>query len=291
MTGQTCRSWVTLAACTLLLPGCLSAFNPVAAPAPEVRQTCDSLPLPSRNRVHVVLVNGVDPLCCGNLHGVREQIVELGFGRTYYAQFYHEASLFKELQAAHARDPHAKIAIVGFEYGAQAARNLARRASEQGITTDLLLLLQPKGLRYDPALEGGDIRRHITIRTGKDELTNLGLETGEIFDLPCFNRYGVPTHPNTLRILTTELTHLAMNVPVIDPVVTPFPSMLDDPAPSPRPITISDGKTHDEWDFLKPVSRRKPTRESAPPLTLIDPVKILPTTEGDFPDVPAVLPN
>src|SRR4051794_2919818 len=98
MSGQLTRKLGIFAVAAMLTPGCMSVFNHVPDPTPEVRTFCDSLPIPSRSNVHVVLVNGVDPLCCGNLSGVRDHLNSLGFCKTYYAQIYHEWCLIDELK-------------------------------------------------------------------------------------------------------------------------------------------------------------------------------------------------
>ena len=147
MTGQVRRLLAALSLVTL--PGCLSYFNSIPEPPLECKRTCEQIPVPCRQKVYVVLMNGVDPFCCGNLKGVRDYLNQLGFVKTYYGQIYHEWCLLDELRTIRDEQPDARIAIVGFELAAGPAESLARKASAEGIPVDLVVLLQPKRLSFD----------------------------------------------------------------------------------------------------------------------------------------------
>ncbi len=257
MTGQVRRASTALGLLALLLPGCMGWVNPIAKPAPQFQQYCEQIPAPCRQAVYVVFVNGADPLGCGNLSGVRQYLNGLGFVKSYYAQLYHEDCLLQELRRAHEEHADAKFAIIGFEYGANAARQLAYKAVEAGIAIDLVVLLQPKGLAPQVNVARPSLPRLITIQSGKESLDDPSLQQGEIVAVSSSTRYGVPTNAHTLEMLTTELTHLALRVPVIGPVGEAFPTILDDAPPTPRPLTAFKPAPPDEWDFLKPVSLKK----------------------------------
>jgi len=242
----------------LSTPGCLSYLNPIKPPTCELRQNCEQIPTPSRQRVYVVLINGSDPLCCGNLTGVREYLNSLGFVKSYFAQLYHEKCLLDELREVRLSDPDARFAIVGFEHGAGPARKLANKATEEGMPIDLLVYLQPKLLLKSTPEAVVPVRRLITIQTEQASAkTATELEKGEIISVPCWSRYGVPTHPAALELLATELSHLAMTVTHTSYNANPKSTLLDDPAPSPRAVTAKRSVTPDQWDFLLPVSRWK----------------------------------
>jgi hypothetical protein len=252
MSGQVRRLRTAFGLAALLLPGCLSCFNPTPDLPPEIQQQCQSVSPYCRNNVYVVLVNGVDPLCCANLKGVRDYLNSLGFVKCYYAQLYHEGCLLEELRELREVHPDARIAIVGFECGAGPARSLARKAAEEGLSVDLLMLLQPKTLLADLGAPLPAIPRVIAVRAGKPEATESGWNAAESIEVPCSSRYGVPTHPLTLQTLTDELNQLAMNVPVRVEKVLPFPSLMDSPEPTPRPVAPTQESSMDDWDFLKP---------------------------------------
>ena len=238
------------------LPGCLSVFNPLPEPPAETKQLCQQLSAARRDQVYVVLLNGADPFGCGNLNGVRDYLNRLGFVKSYYGQLYHEESLLKELLAVHAGHPDARFVVVGFEYGAIAARTLIQKAHEKDLPIDLLMYLEPKGLGSGNSQKLSAVRV-ITIQESDDQRLASDSTEGEIIHISPSSRYAVPTNPITLETLTTELTQLAMNVPIPISTYEPIPSILDDPAPTPRPIVSKGPEPIDEWDFLKPVSRQK----------------------------------
>jgi hypothetical protein len=241
----------------LSLPGCLSCFNPVPDPSCETKQFCEQLPAPCRNGVYVVLLNGVDPLECGNISGVRDYLNGLGFVKTYYGQLYHEGCLLKELQAVHAEHPEAKFAIIGYEFGALSARNLARKAEYQDLPIDLLVYIQPKGLETFPDVAESNVGRRITIRGYKESSSDSSSEDGETISVPSYFRYAVPTNAATLEALSNELTSVALSVAIPAASMESFPRLLDDPAPNPRPIVKRKPEPVDDWDFLKPASPGK----------------------------------
>jgi hypothetical protein len=235
----------------------LSCFNPVPEPQCDTKTFCKLVPAPCRDQVYVVLLNGVDPFECANISGVRDYLNGLGFVKTYYAQLYHEGCLLKELQSVHAEHPDAKFAIIGFEFGAIPARKLARNAGYLGLSVDLLVYVQPKGLTTLSNIAEPEVGRRITIRGYKESAPEALEDEGEIVSVPSFFRYSVPTNAATLEALTNELTSLALSVVVPVAPMEPFPQLLDDPAPTPRPVTKRNPQPFDDWDFLKPVTRPK----------------------------------
>jgi hypothetical protein len=248
MFGHVRRPRVASGLFALLLPGCLSCFNPTPDLVPEIKQQCQLVSPYCRDNVYVVLVNGADPLCCGNLKGVRDYLNSLGFVKCYYAQLYHEGCLLEELRNVREVHPDARIAVVGFECGASTAQNLARRATEEGLTVDLLMLLEPKDLSATSHVSLPAVPRVIAVRAGKLDSRAPDGDFTETIMVPCLSRYGVPTHPVTLQTLVEELSQLAMNVPIQAPAIEQFPA-----GPTPRPVAPEVKTPMDDWDFLKPV--------------------------------------
>src|SRR5262249_7281543 len=121
--------------------GCLNFVNPVHPP-PGVAEPCQAMSCYARRHVYVFLANGVDPLCLGNLSGVREYLHSLGFTRTYYGQTYHAHWFAGELRRAHKEDPEARIELLGYGMGADTLRGVARSACRDGIGIDLFVSLQ-----------------------------------------------------------------------------------------------------------------------------------------------------
>jgi hypothetical protein len=243
---------VALGLLALLMPGCLSCFNPIAYLAPDIQQECQSISPQCRDNVYVVLVDGIDPLGCGNFKGVREYLNSLGFVKCYYAQVYHEKCLLDELRYVRSVHPDARIAVVGFECGAGPAKSLACKALEEGLSVDLLVLLQPKILLVDSTAPSQTIPRVVALQTDEPEMTNPIWDPDESIKVPCGSRYRVPTHAVTLQTLAEELSQLAANAPVTIQLVDPPSSLQDKAEPTPRPVVPTRRKSTDEWDFLKP---------------------------------------
>lgn len=263
MTGQVRPRWLAVGlVAALATPGCLSCLNPVPPPSDEARQLCAQFPGPCRAGVYVFLLDGCDPLGCANFRGVRDYLTQLGFVRTYYGQFYHDAAMVQEIIRLRREDPFARFVVVGYEYGSTAARRVVIDAAAAGVEIDMLALLEPKATVADlPPLDG--VRRVVVVRSSKWSNKEVADDVVEVVTLPCHWRFGVPTHPVTLDLLAEEVSNIAQLVPYTPADVEAFPPILDDPAPTPRPVVAKRPKSFDEWDFLKPVSRPKPTADGA----------------------------
>src|SRR4051794_38610689 len=80
--------WIVASSLTLKL-GCFSYLHPVPPPQPEMLECCRSIPKAGKSHVYIFLMNGLDPVNCANLTGVRDFLLALGFNKTYYGQLYH----------------------------------------------------------------------------------------------------------------------------------------------------------------------------------------------------------
>src|SRR5262245_51259594 len=244
-------AFATTVVCATSLSGCLSCLHPVQGPSHEARAFCRDLPAECRSNVYIFMFNGADPTCCGNLAGVRDYLNEIGFGKTYYGQLYHAEYCAKELHKVHAERPNARFVIIGFDYGADAARQLAEAAGAAQVPVDLLLYLEPRGLGGSACCPGVPIQRIVNVCAdagwfGKTaELS--GAENPRICDA---GKFGVPTHHVTIDLITRELTTVALSIPTYSQLDGPIVPLVD-PAPSPRPITARKVSGSDEWDFLK----------------------------------------
>jgi hypothetical protein len=224
-------SWRRLAGRCLLAaglagaPGCLQFLNPVHPPAAEVVEPCQAVPLCSRKHVYIFLANGVDPLCLGNLSGVREYLHCLGFTKTYYGQVYHTHWFRRELQRAHREDPEARFVLIGYGCGVDTARALVRSACQDGIPIELVLSLKGKP---EGCLAAGPLA----------DVVVAGAEgQGAPRPLPEERLLGSPTDPGTLQLLAAELTQVAAQIPIPQPPPLPGSGPVPETAPKPRPQT------------------------------------------------------
>jgi hypothetical protein len=269
-------------------PGCLSFVHSLDLPPAEQKRTCESVPAPCRNHVHVFLLHGADPLDLANLAGLTEYIQQLGFIKTHYGQMYHLWQFKKDLRHVHEEDPDARFVLIGFSFGANMARELANSVKDEPIVVDLLVYCGGNTLENTPR----DRPEHVI------HVVNI-LATGCIWNGTTFDNaenlhydnvwhFGSPTHPRTRELLARELAVVAARVPYVDrrPPVPPAPAdppaeeaprprpleeeaprprPLEEEAPRPRPLRGAKKSGPDvppEWDFLKP---RGPYEEPPPP--------------------------
>jgi hypothetical protein len=268
MAGQIRRCSLALAFIAFsMVPGCLSFLNPAPPPLDETREMCRQFPADCRAGVCVFLVNGCDPFECANLRGVGEYLGKLGFVKTYFGQIYHADAMLDEIHRLRASNPEWRFIVVGYEYGAGTARHVAQVAANDGANIDILLLLEPKCLtRLVPPDQS--VSRYVVVRAGSIWGADAPVDDAESMNLSKVSRFGVPTHPAVLELIADVAVQSAQMVPIRQMKIEAFPQILDDPAPSPRPLVRRPPHSSDAWDFLKPVSRQR--------LRSSEPVELLP---------------
>jgi hypothetical protein len=247
----------------LAVVGCLSCLHPVAPLPAEQAEPCHSLPKPCREHVHIFLLSGLDALNCGNLSGVRDYLNCLGFLNTYHGQLYHAPWFDHEIRRLHEKDADARFVLIGYGLGCPMVRAMARAVHSDGITIDLLVLLDGDGHTLELGEAPPNVGRVLNLQavwlTGKGH----ALDGAENCDLPGVGHFGLPTHPQTLQLLALELGAVAASVPFVE-AEPPTPSAApDEEAPTPRPVTARPPGPPDAWDFLKPVSRLRPLPASS----------------------------
>jgi hypothetical protein len=233
--------------------GCLSFVHPVDKASPEQGAACASLPDWSRNRVHVFLIHGLDPLDLANLEGVRDYIISLGFLKTYYGQCYHQKRFRDAIRRIHQEDPQARMVLVGFSYGACMVRDLAHAIAEDGITIDLVVYLSGSFFEDKPGTSPPNADRVVNIRAVGGVFTFTDLDNAENIPYDHVLHFGSPSRPQTLELLARELAEVAARVPIMMPAE--LPRLLEE-APRPRPLhempPADDQATPGEWKFLEP---------------------------------------
>jgi len=247
----------------LLLPGgCMYIFNPMPDPPSDAKQLSEQLPCFSRDGVYIFLINGADPLDCGNFYSIRDFLNKLGFLRSYYGECCQGSWLVDEIKLLHKEKPKARIVVIGYGLGADAALEIAEAGAKAGASIDMLMYLEPRGFSFKQVPDtNNDIRKVVVVRRETEHPHDSEIRGAEVISTSGWCRHLVPTHPATLDAIATELTNLAMLVPVPNPPAETFPKILDDPAPTPRPLEAAKPAPRDEWDFLKLVSREKGSPE------------------------------
>lgn len=257
------RLCIGIAIIAFALPSCLTVRHSL----PENRKSCDQIetePDPGQAGVYIFFVNGHDPLGCANLRGVRDYLASLGFVRSYYGEIDHDIWLAEELVCANRDYPGSRFIVVGYEWGADSARRIVNAGLKWGATIDLLLYIEPKGTIYNlPACDPA-IHRTVIVQNDRWLTKCAPVDNSEVINVSTLTRFGVPTTPEVIDLLTSEAEHLASMVPIIRYLPEPVPPLLDETAPPPRPLIEPKERIFDDWDFLKLMVKRPRNRDPQP---------------------------
>jgi len=231
--------------------GCLSLTHPIRSVPCELLEPCQNVPQCSRGQVYVFLVNGIDPLNCANLTGVRDYLHQLGFSKTYYGQLYHGPRFTRELRRLHLEDPEARFVLIGFSMGANVVQRMAEHARNDGILVDLAVYLDRTNVFMDVTNQPENIDRVVNVVANDCFCKAKELANAENIKLSDIWHFGAPTHRQVLEMLARELTMVSAGVPIVH-VSEPAPFLDPDAASTPRALPPAASAEHDAWDFLKP---------------------------------------
>jgi hypothetical protein len=234
--------------------GCMGFIHPVPAVPKEMTEPCHCLPQPCRSHVYIFLVGGVDPCHWANLGGVCDYLHTLGFTKTYCGELYHCWYFDHEIKRIHQEDPGARFALLGFSFGANVVRNLARSAGADGIPIDLLVYCGGNTLKNRPEDRPANALKIVNVLVSSGFIWNGDtLEGADNAEVSGGWHFSSPTNPYTINALVRELAVIASRVEVVAPA-DPAPPQED--APRPRPLSpVEPTAARDEWDFLKPVQQ------------------------------------
>src|SRR5579871_2814127 len=186
--------------------GCMNFAHPVP-PAPGPTPPLEDC----RARVHVFMVNGFDPLCYANFEGVGEYLRQLGYCHVHYAHLCETAALDNEIRHVQCCNPGARVALVGYSWGANAVNYLSHRAVDDGRPIGLLIHVDGVFLPAQPPRCG--CCRTVNLY-GHHWWKNAPEVPGaENIRLPDVGHYDVPTLPCVLEVLTNELDAYAGALP------------------------------------------------------------------------------
>jgi hypothetical protein len=119
----------------------LGFLHPLIVPNTNLRAEAEALATDQRDHVYVYFINGVDPLCSGNLNGLCDYVRSLGFSHATFGQMTAARHFLHKIRDVKAADPDAKIVLVGFSLGASCICNLAHWLGNEGIQVDSLIYL------------------------------------------------------------------------------------------------------------------------------------------------------
>lgn len=271
-----CLGTLSLAAsCLATGQGCLNFVHSLDLPPKEQMVFAETIPAPSRNRVHIFLIHGMDPLDLANLAGLTEYIQQLGYHKTHYGQLYDVWTFKKTIRQIHKADPQARFVLIGFSFGANVARELTNVLKEDGIGIDLLLYMGGNTLKNTPETQPDHVLHVVNILALGCIWNGAKMDRADNIQYDNVLHFGSPTHPRTRALLARELAIVAKRVPYLDKV-PPLPPEVEEEIPMPRRLSPEQAgrmssQLPSEWSFL--MSRTAVAEPPPPPLAQPTPRK------------------
>jgi hypothetical protein len=241
-------AWILALSVLAFQTGCLSFINPLVPPPIEEIRSSVEIPQECLNKVHIFFLHGLDPLDASNFTGLHDWVSQLGYRKTHFGQVFHCYHFLKQIRKLHKEDPDAKIALIGFSYGAGMIRDLACSLREDGIEIELIVYLDGVELNGRPLHRPANVRRVVHVMCfNRPDRRNV--DEGENYRLEDVWHFATVTHPVTLRVLVKELGQIASSVPVVHHP----PAAITQLRNQERTLTQSPQIFyHDQWQFLKP---------------------------------------
>jgi pimeloyl-ACP methyl ester carboxylesterase len=228
---------------------CLVGCHSVHPPPRELIEPCQSLPRCCRDHVHIFLIDGLDPANCADLPGLRSYLVGLGFNNTSHGQLYHTGTFLNTIRRIHAEDRSARFVLVGFSFGANAARHVANQLKEEQVEVDLLVYLGGNTLGNTPRDRPSNARRVVNILATGWIWHGAQMDDADNLSVPDVLHFGSPTHQATLEMFARELAEVAAQVPLVINTAD----------------TTTSSKLQPAWSFLAPAESLQPLPEREHP--------------------------
>jgi hypothetical protein len=168
-----------------------------------------------KDHVYIFVINGLDPLCLGNLNGMCRYLREAGFRNTRFDQLCTWLCLARRIRQIRYADPHARIVLIGYSLGCNSVRCLSNVLARDGTKVDLLVYLAGDYIgnsrrSYPPNVcRVLNVNAHGLFITGGDLLFN-GTDIDGARNCRVKSRHIlVPSRRKTLEVLMEELLALA----------------------------------------------------------------------------------
>jgi hypothetical protein len=194
--------------------GCLNFVNPVEPAPPDDTQACKDIPNYCRNRVYIFFFQGLDPAFACNIDGVRDYVQSLGFIKTYFGYFYHPWYFHREAVRIHQEEPDARFVLVGFSFGANAARGMANMLKDDHIPVDLLVYFGGNTFDNTPDTTPDNALKVVNILSTGFIWNGSDLDRAENIHYDDCWHFGSPAHKKSTDMLTRELAVVARRVPI-----------------------------------------------------------------------------
>jgi hypothetical protein len=169
-----------------------------------------------RPNLRVYVIDGFDPAGLAGLRRLAARLRADGFPDTRYAGWLRAGQVEREVRAAHAADPSARFALVGYSAGAFAARNVANRLVRDGVPVAVVGYVGGDYLSDSAATRAAGVGRVVNVTGNGHPLTgrNLFFNGTDIsgarnLRLAGAGHFALPTHPDTVAALEAELAAAA----------------------------------------------------------------------------------
>jgi hypothetical protein len=204
--------------------GCISCDHAAHKSALNAGPVCE-LPTCERQKVYVFMLNGITPNGSCGLEGLRTKLAEQGFSKIGCGQVFHAAWVADEMKRVLADNPDARFVLLGYDLGGGVAAKLAQESVRAGLPVDALVLLNPKG---KASLTPSGVRT-LLVTSGAAGTPTPHTESVIIPDVGHFK---LPTHPQTLAVVSNLLNEIAAKQ--MRPEIETFPMWSYEHAPAPR---------------------------------------------------------
>jgi hypothetical protein len=145
--------------------GCSSEVNPVQAPPPDVVARCEGLRSTYRSHVHILVINGFDPIEVTNASGLAHFLEKSGFPNVYYVSQWKAYKYQQRIHDIKQTDPSARVAFICYSMGVSFGRKLAIQLKEQGTPVDLVIYLDSFAFNHFPEHSPDDALHIVNIIT------------------------------------------------------------------------------------------------------------------------------
>jgi len=143
--------------------GDLSGIHPIELPRPEAARFAESVPQASKEHAYLFFVNGFDPFYYGNFRGQCDYLRSLGFSNASCYHMNQGDACRERIRQVHRDDPQARIALIGFSFGANMTRTMANELAAEEIPVDLLVYLGGDTIQNTPESWPANVKKVVNI--------------------------------------------------------------------------------------------------------------------------------
>ncbi len=230
------RNWAALAFCGMMIPACQI---PTKYPQELTRIQLDADRhglMEARSKVHVVFLNGFDPLDTGHFQDLHNHIREAGYPSTYYGWGWNIQTLAEWMEKLPKETEVSRIVVITHGTGAIGSKHLAKGLAKGGREMDLLVMVNPPQYSegaFVPEIVG----ESFVILSGKD-LIETDFAEGTLI-IPEATSFDTCSNESTREFITDRLDAF------VDQIMEENPGLNSS-------LPGRNENQKDEWDYLRP---------------------------------------